>query len=122
MANIDHVNVGTTPYGFDAAALEGRDLDGVMATVGFHHIIIAELPGITSLPATFAVEGITAAHELTQKRVADVDPGSSMADEWGYSTGAGTVTITGTFSGSTSTTVTATFGIPVNKVIGVLQS
>ena len=122
MANIDHVNVGTTPYGFDAAALEGRDLDGVMSEVGYHDIIKVTLPGITSLPITFDVTGMTADHEPVQEGFALVTPASSMDGEWTYTSGSGTLAIAGTFSGSTSTTIEVTMGIPDNKQTGTAQS
>lgn len=79
------------------------------------------LDGITSLPKTFSVPGITADHKLIQEGDAYVSPRSSMADGWTLTAGNGTITVSGTFSGSTSTTIIATMGIPNKTVTGVAQ-
>lgn len=89
--------------------------------VGFHSMKVVTLAGITSLPKTFTVQGITADHKLIQEGSAYVSPRSSMANGWTLTSGNGTVTVSGTFSGSTSTTIIATMGIPDSTVTGVAQ-
>ena len=89
--------------------------------IGFHAIKIVIMAGITSLPKTFAAQGITADHKLIQEGSAYVSPRSSMANGWTLTSGNGTVTVSGTFSGSASTTIIATMGIPDSTVTGVAQ-
>ena len=89
--------------------------------IGFHAIKTVIMAGITSLPKTFAAQGITADHKLIQEGSAYVSPRSSMANGWTLTSGNGTVTVSGTFSGSASTTIIATMGIPDSTVTGVAQ-
>lgn len=125
MGNLKGLYIGTIPYGLNADFLEGKDLEEVMSdvvdTIGYHDIIKVTLPGITSLPKTFAVTGMTADHEPIQEGYALVTPSSSMGSVWEWTSGNGTLQISGTFSGSTSTSVQITMGIPDNKVTGVAQ-
>lgn len=101
-------------------ALEGYAVSeaSVAESVGMTDIKVVTMSGITSLPKTFTVAGITSSHELVIPGYAYVSPSSSMGSDWNLTSGTNTVTISGTFSGSSSTTVIATFGVPQSKITG----
>lgn len=69
-------------------------------------------PSFSSLPQTFSAAGITADYELVQNGFALLSTPSAQGSDWTITTGAGTITIAGTFSGSTATTVTMSLSIP----------
>lgn len=68
-------------------------------------------PAFSSLPQTFTAQGITANHNLVVDGYAKLSNPSALGSDWTVTTGANTITISGTFSGSTATTVTMTLGV-----------
>ena len=68
-------------------------------------------PAFSSLPQTFRAQGITANHNLVVDGYAKLSNPSALGSDWTVTTGANTITISGTFSGSTATTVTMTLGV-----------
>ena len=111
----------TTAGAWDSSKWTLTTIADEIERIGFHDIIPVTLSGITALPKTFSVPGITADHKLIQEGDAYVSPRSSMAGEWTLETSANQIRVLGTFSGSTSTTIIATMGIPNKTVTGVAQ-
>lgn len=68
-------------------------------------------PAFSSLPQTFIAQGITANHKLVVDGYAKLSNPSAQSNDWTVTTGANTITISGTFNGSTATTVTMTLGV-----------
>ena len=111
----------TTAEAWTAGHWTATTIADELEKIGFHDLIVVTLPGITSLPKTFNVTGITSDHELVQEGFGYVSPASSLGSDWNINTGSGTVQVTGTMSGSTSTTIKVTMGIPNKKITGVAQ-
>lgn len=106
-------NLNTTAKNNLVAAV--NEINSKCTAIGIKNVIEVTTPSFSSLPKTFNAAGITADHELVQDGYAYVSVPSAMGADWSITTGAGTITISGTFSGSTAAYVKATFGVK-NKV------
>ena len=119
MAYTDHVNIGGVPHYYDAKTIEGQTPEAaVVAVTGSKKKIKVTTPLFSSLPVTFSVNGMTAQHELEVEGHVQIlnssnqDASSAVGSQWSYTTGAGTLTLSGTFSGATAVKMIASFDIP----------
>ena len=103
-------NVTTTAEGKVLDARQGKALQEAIEE-GITDIYQITTPSFSSLPQTYTAQGITANHELVQDGYALLSNPSAQGSDWTITTGANTITISGTFSGSTATTVKMTLGI-----------
>jgi len=81
-----------------------------------HDVIDVTLPNVSSSNLAFAVSGITADHELIQNGFALLSNPSAASGDLTLTTGAGTVTVSGTLTGTTD--IQATFCIKETKETG----
>ena len=103
-------NVTTTTEGKVLDARQGKVLQEAIEK-GITDVYQITTPSFSSLPQTYTAQGITANHELVQDGYALLSNPSAQGSDWTITTGANTITISGTFSGSTATTVKMTLGI-----------
>ena len=85
------------------------DANATAIVNGIQNAIEVTTPTFSALPVTFTVQGMTADHKLIQEGSAFVSNPSAQLDQWTLTTGANTLTISGTISGSTY--IVASFGI-----------
>lgn len=120
IANIsvgDTLTVGTNIQLSDTITEQIADVESAIdanttaISKGFTDVIEVTTPTFSSLPQTFTATGVTANHTLVQDGFALLSNTSAMGNDWTITTGANSVTISGTFSGSTATSVTMTLGV-----------